>query len=132
MGETVVFVTQPVDVAHEFSLTGEGVEHWLLHEISLSFESVRHVTEFTCVKMLVEVSDILIFWGLVLDDCEDLNKLGDVLDGGVLVNGDADSVLVDLSEVDAVLVELGEDLVSRAEVGGMAIEGKCIEEIIFI
>jgi len=111
VGETVVFVTQLVNVAHEFSLRGKCVENLLLHEIGLSLESVRHVTEITCVKMLVEVSDILVFWGLVLDYGEDLDELCDVLDGGVLVDGNTDSVLVDLSEVDAILVELSQDLV---------------------
>jgi len=111
VGETVVFVTQLVNVAHEFSLRGECVENLLLHEIRLSLESIRHITEITCVKMLVEVSDILVFGGLVLDDGEDLNKLCDVLDGGVLVDGDTDSILVDLSEIYAVFVELSQDLV---------------------
>lgn len=111
MGKTVVFVTQLMNVAHEFSLRGECVENLLLHEIRLSLESVRHVTEITCVKMLVEVSDVLVFWSLVLDDGKDLYELCDVLDGGVLIDGDADSVLVDLSEVYSVFVELSQDLV---------------------
>ena len=73
MGETIVFVTQLVDVSHEFSLTCERVEHLLLHKVGGSLEVLWHVAEFSCVEMLVQICNVFVFRSLVFDNCKDLD-----------------------------------------------------------
>ena len=105
-----------MNVAHKLSLTGKCVENLLLHEFSLTLQLFRHVTEGTCIEMTIQIGNIFILRSFIFKNSEYLNEFRDILNSGVLIQTDTHRIIIDLSEIYAILMEFSKDLVGCTEI----------------
>lgn len=84
------------------------------HELGLSGEGSGDASEHDVIEALTAQVGAQME-RVVFQPSENLNYVGQVKNGGRLVDADTDKVIVHLPQVDVVLVELGKELVRARE-----------------